>query len=178
MPKKPGAKKRIIIIAGPNGAGKTTLAEDFLRHEQGSPEFINADVIARGVSPLAPQNVSIQAGKIMLQEIRRRISRGESFAFETTLAGLNYSKYIPQWQKKGYRVKLIFLTLPSAEVALARVRFRVFQGGHGVPDEAVRRRFAAGLRNFEIIYRRLVNAWAIYDNSGESPLLKAMSTKS
>jgi predicted ABC-type ATPase len=175
--RKRSGTKQIIIIAGPNGAGKTTLAEEFLRHEAGSPEFINADLIARGVSPLAPEKASIQAGKIMLQEILRRVNHGESFAFETTLAGLNYSRYIPQWQKKGYLVKLVFLTLPSAEVALARVRLRVLQGGHGIPDDVVRRRFVAGQKNFENIYRRLVDSWAMYDNSNELPRLMAMSPK-
>jgi predicted ABC-type ATPase len=176
MRKRSGAKQ-IIIIAGPNGAGKTTLADEFLRHEAGSPEFINADLIARGVSPLAPEKASIQAGKIMLQEILRRVNNGESFAFETTLAGLNYSRYIPQWRKKGYRVKLVFMTLPSAEIALARVRLRVLQGGHGVPDEVVRRRFAAGLKNFENVYCKLFDSWAIYDNSSELPRLTAMNPK-
>jgi predicted ABC-type ATPase len=175
--RKKSAAKTIVIIAGPNGAGKTTLAEEFLQNEPGFPDFINADLIARGVSPLAPEKAAIQAGKIMVGEIRQRINSGKSFAFETTLAGLNYSRYIPQWQKEGYCVKLAFLKLSSANVAIERVKLRVLQGGHGVPDDVIARRFTAGIRNFEKVYRGLVDSWAIYDNSGDSPRFIAAGVK-
>lgn len=158
-----------MIIAGPNGAGKTTFAQEFLPHEADCPDFINADLIARGLSPFAPEKAAIQAGKIMLDEIARRVSRWESFAFETTLAGLNYTRYIPLWRKTGYRVKLIFLSLPSADAAVARVRARVAQGGHHVAEQVIRRRFKAGFKNFRTTYSKLVDSWILYDNSGESP---------
>jgi predicted ABC-type ATPase len=109
----------------------------------------------------------------MLQEIRRRVRAGESFAFETTLSGRRYAHLISRWREAGYHVKLIFLSLPGAGLALARVSARVAQGGHDVPEQVVRRRFDAGLRNFEDVYRRLVSSWALYDNSGPVPRLIA-----
>jgi len=162
-------KPKIVIIAGPNGAGKTTFAQEFLLNEAGCSDFLNADLIARGLSPFAPERAAIQAGKLMLQEIFSRIDRRKSFAFETTLSGRNYARHIPRWRKAGYHVKLIFLSLPSADAALARVRTRVAQGGHDVPEQVVRRRFNAGLRNFERTYKSLVDNWALYDNSADKP---------
>lgn len=163
------SQKRIVIIAGPNGAGKTTFAREFLPREADCPEFIDADLIARALSPFAPEKAALRAGKFMLQEMVRRVARGESFAFETTLSGMNYARHIPNWRKAGYRVKLIFLSLPSADLALERVAARVAQGGHNVPKETVCRRFEAGLRNFHATYRFLVNSWALYDNAGATP---------
>jgi predicted ABC-type ATPase len=163
--------KRIVIIAGPNGAGKTTFAQNFLPGEADCTDFINADLIARGLSPFAPEKAAIQAGKIMLGQITRKIARGMSFAFETTLSGQNYARHIPRWRKAGYHVKLIFLSLPSAEFAIARVRGRVAQGGHYVADDVVRRRFDAGSRNFKEVYRNLVSSWALYENSTRTPVL-------
>jgi predicted ABC-type ATPase len=162
-------RKRIVIIAGPNGAGKTTFAREFLPREAECPDFINVDLISAGLSPFDPQRAALRAGRLMLQEIRRRTRAGESFAFETTLSGRRYAYLIPRWREAGYHVKLIFLTLPSAELALARVSARVAQGGHDVPEQVVRRRLDAGLRNFEDVYRGLVNSWALYDNSGAVP---------
>ena len=163
--------KKIVIIAGPNGSGKTTFAEQFLPREAECPDFINADLIARGLSPFAPERVALQAGKIMLGQMARKVHRGESFAFETTLSGRNYVRHIRQWKHAGYYVKLIFLSLPSADLAVARVKARVAQGGHNVPEAVVRRRFDAGLRHFESVYRELVDSWALYDNSGRAPRL-------
>jgi len=162
-------RKKILIIAGPNGAGKTTFAQEFLPREAGCPEFINVDLMAQGLSPFAPEQASLRAGRLMLGEIFRRVRRGESFAFETTLAGLNYARHIPRWRKAGYEVNLVFLTLPSADLAVARVKSRAAQGGHNVPEDVVRRRFDAGRRNFETIYRQLVSSWIIYDNAGPQP---------
>lgn len=138
MPRKKKPRK-IVIIAGPNGAGKTTFAQEFLPREAGCPDFINADLIAKGLSPFAPEKAAIQAGKLMLREIDRRVAARESFAFETTLSGLNYARHIPRWRKAGYHVKLIFLGLPTAEIAIARVRARVIQGGHDIPEAVIRR---------------------------------------
>jgi len=163
--------KKIIVIAGPNGAGKTTFARSFLPLEAQCPRFINADLIAAGLAPFAPETAAIKAGRLMLEEIAACARRGESFAFETTLAGLAYLAHIRVWRAAGYRISLFFLALPNPEVAIARVALRVSQGGHRIPEEVIRRRFAAGLRNFEAIYKPAVNAWAKYDNEGTSPVL-------
>lgn len=107
----------------------------------------------------------------MLSMIRDYVRRGESFAFETTLSGRGYARLIPRWREQGYRVKLFFLRLSRPEIAIARVRQRVSEGGHDVPELVIRRRFGAGLRNFERIYKGLVDEWAMYDNSGDQPVL-------
>jgi predicted ABC-type ATPase len=163
--------KRIFIIAGPNGAGKTTFALEYLPREADCPDFINVDLIAAGLSPLNPERGAIRAGRIMLAEIHRRVEHGESFAFETTLSGLVYARLIPRWRQAGYNVRLFFLSLPTAELAVARVATRVEQGGHTVAEPTIRRRFAAGLRNFKEIYADLVDRWEWYDNSGSTPRL-------
>lgn len=165
------AQKKIIIIAGPNGAGKTTFAREFLPNEAGCPIFINADLIAAGFSPFQPEQAAIKAGRIMLLEIAEHAKRGDNFAFETTLAGRTYEPMIRQWRQDGYLVKLVFLALPSAEDAIARVAERVAQGGHDVPAEVIRRRFIAGVQNFEGLYRQQVNLWQKYDNSSDEPKL-------
>ena len=167
MPKK----QRIIIIAGPNGAGKTTFAREYLQREAHCPDFINVDLIAAGLSPFNPDRAAIQAGRIMLSEIQRRVRKGESFAFETTLSGHSYARMIPEWRHAGYRVRLMFLGLPTPEMAISRVATRVEQGGHSVSIPVIRRRFEAGLRNFQDIYMHLVDYWEWYDNSGNTPLL-------
>lgn len=159
-------RPRILIIAGPNGAGKTTLAREFLPQEAGVPYFINADLIAQGLSPFAPDQAAIAAGRIMVRMIRERVQRRESFAFETTLSGRNYAQHIPRWRKAGFEIKLIYLSLRSVQIALSRVQDRVARGGHNVEPKVVRRRFKAGLRNFHSIYSKLVDSWIIYDNSG------------
>lgn len=164
-------ERKIIIIAGPNGAGKTTFARQFLPQEADCPTFINADLIAAGLSPFRPQAAALRAGRLLLAEITAHVAQHESFAFETTLAGRGYARSIPHWQAAGYHVKITFLALPNAALAVARVAARVAQGGHDVPEDAIRRRFKAGLDNFQRIYRPLVDAWVIYDNSGTEPKL-------
>ena len=163
-------EKKILIIAGPNGAGKTTFAREFLPAEAECPHFVNADLIAAGLSPFAPELVAVRAGRIMLDQIHEHVRKGESFAFETTMSGRIYLQLIPLWQAQGYIVKLFFLQLPSSEMAVARVRQRVAAGGHNVPEGVIRRRFDAGLRNFEQLYKPLVDEWVLYDNSGEEPI--------
>ncbi|MBU4262044.1 MAG: zeta toxin family protein [Proteobacteria bacterium] len=164
-------QKKIIIIAGPNGAGKTTFAEEFLPKEANCPIFVNADLIAAGLAPFDPERAAFKAGRLMLEEIFQHSRRGESFAFETTLSGRGYARLIPGWRQDGYIVKLFFLRLASPELALARVRQRVLEGGHNVPEPTIRRRFAAGLRNFDTMYKLIVSEWALYDNSGSAPQL-------
>lgn len=156
--------KRIVIIAGPNGAGKTTFAREFLPNEADCPSFVNADLIAAGLSPFAPELAAFKAGRLMLEEIASHVKRGENFSFETTLSGLTYAQMIPVWRSSGYAVELAFLSLPDVEMAIERVAIRVKQGGHNVPEDVIRRRFAHGLQNFER-YKLLVDSWQLYDNS-------------
>ena len=158
--------KKIIILAGPNGAGKTTFARAFLPQEAGVPRFINADLIAAGLAPFTPERAAIQAGRLMLDEIQRSTDRGESFAFETTLAGLNWLRRVPPWRAQGYQVSIYFLRLPDAETAIARVAERVRQGGHHIPEDTIRRRFDAGWRNFQEHYCHVVDDWTVYDTTG------------
>ena len=164
-------KSRILIIAGPNGVGKTTFAEEFLPNEADCPIFVNADLIAAGLAPFDPERAAIKAGRLMLEEIYDHVRRHESFAFETTLSGRVYARHIPVWRKDGFTVKLFFLCLTSPELACARVAQRVKAGGHNVPEVTIHRRYAAGLRNFEEIYKPIVDEWALYDNSSRMPIL-------
>jgi predicted ABC-type ATPase len=168
---------KVVIIAGPNGAGKTTFAREFLPNEAHCPDFINADLIAAGLSPFNPEAAALRAGRLMLEEIDARAAQRRSFAFETTLSGRVYAHDIRAWQHLGYHVKLIFLSLPSADVAVARVAARVAQGGHNVPEEVIRRRFSSGLINLERIYKPLVDAWIVYDNSSRPPKILSWGEK-
>lgn len=145
---------RILIIAGPNGAGKTTFAREFLPNEADCPVFVNADLIASGLSPFAPESAAVQAARLMLQELARHTAARQSFAFETTLAGRGYLRLIEQWEAAGYRVKLLFLQLASAEEAIARIAQRVRQGG-----------------------RAQVDTWMLYENAGTQPVLLDWSNK-
>ncbi len=164
-------EKKIIVIAGPNGAGKTTFAGEFLPNEAACPVFINADLIAAGFAPFEPKRAAFKAGRLMLLEIHAYVQKGENFAFETTLSARLYARMIPEWQKRGYSVKLFFLQLKSPKLAIARVRQRVMAGGHGIAESIIRRRFKAGLHNLEILYKPIVDEWAVYDNSGPMPEL-------
>lgn len=160
-------EKKIVIIAGPNGAGKTTFAREFLPNEAHCPVFINADLIAAGLSPFAPELAAVKAARLMLHAIDEHVSKGDSFALETTLSGLGYARVIPNWRALGYHVKLVFLELPDADAAVARVAERVRQGGHDIPEAIIRRRFEAGLRNFRNVYQPLVDVWLHFDNAGD-----------
>ena len=164
-------EKKIIIIAGPNGAGKTTFAQEFLPKEAGCLVFVNADLIAAGLSPFAPERASFRAGRLMLEEIDNHARLGVSFAFETTLSGRAYARHIFDWKARGYIIKLFFLKLVSPELAIARVRQRVEQGGHDIAEITIRRRFASGWRNFDNLYKTVVHEWELYDNSGDQPVL-------
>ncbi len=163
--------KKVIIIAGPNGAGKTTFAREYLPNEADCPVFVNADLIAAGLSPFRPATAAIRAGRLMLEEINTHARAGGSFAFETTLAGRGYARMIHQWRADDYRVRLIFLSLATPEEAIKRVASRVLQGGHHIPEQVIRRRFDSGLRNFKTVYRPHVDDWLWYNNSGTTPIL-------
>lgn len=156
---------KIIIIAGPNGAGKTTFAREYLPREAACEAFVNADLIAAGLSPFAPERVAVRAGKLMLEEIAQLVSRRANFSLETTLSGLAYARHIPRWRAAGYEVELHFLALPTPEQAVDRVAARVRQGGHDIPEDVIRRRHASGRRSFEETYKALVDNWVLYDNA-------------
>ncbi|MFZ4437815.1 MAG: zeta toxin family protein [Syntrophales bacterium] len=128
-------------------------------------------MIAAGLAPFDPDRAAIKAGRLMLEEIFEHVRHRDSFAFETTLSGRMYARHISVWREQGFRVKLLFLRLASPELAIARVRQRVQEGGHNVPEETIRRRFTSGLRNFEEIYRPIVDEWALYDNSSSTSIL-------
>lgn len=163
--------KKILIIAGPNGAGKTTFAEEFLPHEANCPEFVNADLIAAGLSPFQPDKIAFTAGRLMLERISELVAGGKSFALETTLSTRSYLRLIPRWQSDGYLVKLCFLKLPDPEFALQRVAQRVALGGHAIPEPTIRRRFIRGWENLKNGYLERVDEWAIYDASQTPPVL-------
>ncbi|MCY4652399.1 MAG: zeta toxin family protein [Dehalococcoidia bacterium] len=163
--------KKIRIIAGPNGAGKTTFATEFLPNEAGSLTFVNADMIASGLNPFQPERAAVQAGRLMLRLIESYVKTAETFAIETTMSGRLYARMIPKWQAQGYSVQLYFFSLPSPEMAVARVQNRVREGGHNIPEDVVHRRFHAGWGNFQQIYRELVDEWAHYDASGNFPVI-------
>jgi len=165
------SQKKIVIIAGPNGAGKTTFARELLPFEASCPVFINADLIAAGLSPFQPEVAAFRAGRVMLKEIATNAAVGRNFASETTLSGLTYVRMISEWRSAGYRVKLLFLSLASEEEAIARVAMRVRQGGHNIPPEVIRRRFVSGMKNFRDVYRSRVDYWQWFDNSGPAPQL-------
>ena len=162
---------KAITLVGMSGIGKTTFANEFLPNEANCLNFINADLIAAGISPYSPEAAAFKAGRIMLQEIISNVEKGESFAFETTLSGLHYATRIPEWRDLGYKVILLFLSLVSEETAIARVQQRVAAGGHDIPEQTIRRRYKSGMKNFNNIYRSIVNEWSLYDNSGPAPVL-------
>jgi predicted ABC-type ATPase len=162
---------KIIILAGPNGAGKTTFARSFLPQEANCLRFINADLIAAGLSPLAPEAEALKAGRLMLQEIDNYVKQKKRFAFETTLSGLGYLARIREWRSMGHKISLYFLALPSPETAIMRVAARVKQGGHNIPETVIRRHFIAGLRNFQVCYKSEVDHWVKYNSLGEQSVL-------
>lgn len=170
---QPTTKPRIFIIAGPNGAGKTTFAREFLPHYAECDEFVNADLIAEGISPFAATAAAFRAGRLMLEQIHLLAQRRLDFAFETTLSGKSYLPLLRNFKTQGYALHLFYLWLPSVELALARIADRVRLGGHNVPEAIVRRRFNKGLRNLFQFYRSLLDSWLILDNSTERPRIIA-----
>jgi predicted ABC-type ATPase len=162
---------RVLIIAGPNGAGKTTFADEYLKAELSNSAFINADRFAAMLDPSVPANAAIQAARKAIEEMEMCLRNRRNFALETTLSGRSYLHAITRWQSAGYIVRLVYLRLNSAEDAVLRVRQRVAQGGHDIPEDVIRRRFTAGYRNFLKMYRPIVDQWELYNNSGPVPEL-------
>ena len=160
---KPSTKRPVcIVIAGPNGAGKTTFAREFLPKDTRVVHFVNADLIASGLSPLRPELAALAAGRLFLKELDRLAKARLDFAFESMLSGLVYLSRLKRWKAVGYR-------LPSARLAFRRIAARVRQGGHNVPRADVLGRFDRSWTNFQESYRLLADAWSVYDNSGRNP---------
>lgn len=157
--------KNLYIIAGCNGAGKTTASYTVLPEMLGCREFVNADEIARGLSPFNPEGAAIQAGRLMIERVLQLMKEGHDFAFETTLATRSYIKLIKKAQSVGYFVTLLFFSLPTPEQAVQRVARRVSQGGHNIPQDVIYRRYDAGLRNLFQLYIPVVDFWSLYDNN-------------
>lgn len=160
----------IYIVAGPNGVGKTTFAREFLPNYADCRNFVNADLIAQGVAPFAPETAAVRAGRIMLEEIEDFARKGIDFGFETTLSGRSYLKLIKDLKSQGYKITIYFLWAPTVEVTGLRVKERVLKGGHDIPEADQKRRFARTLRNFLIDYRQLADVWILFDNSGLEPV--------
>ncbi len=160
--------KDLYIISGCNGAGKTTASYTVLPEILNCKEFVNADEIARGLSPFNPESVAIDAGRLMLLRIEELLSRNETFSIETTLATKSYINLVRRAKNKGYRIKLLFFWLKTPELAICRVAERVSNGGHNIPEDVIRRRFAAGINNLFKLFMTEVDSWVIFDNS-ENP---------
>ena len=161
--------KHIYVIAGPNGSGKTTFAREFLPNYVKCETFINADLIARGLSPFSPTASALRAGRILLEQIDRCAARGIDFAFETTLSGVTYLPRFRELKKRGYTIHMFFLWIPDVKLSLERVARRVKMGGHDIPEKDVRRRFYRGLQNFFNHYEPVLNSWFLFDGSEETP---------
>ena len=157
--------KNLYIISGCNGAGKTTASYTVLPEVLHCKEFVNADEIARGLSPFNPESVAIEAGRLMLQRIEDLLVKDESFSIETTLATKSYINLVRRAQVKGYTVRLLFFWLNSPELALQRIAERVAKGGHNIPEPIVRRRYVTGISNLFRLFMSVVDSWEIYDNS-------------
>lgn len=173
-----GKAPTVYVVAGPNGAGKTTFSRIFLPDFARCREFLNADLIAAGLSPFAPEGQAIRAGRLLLTRVSELSEARQDFGFETTLAGRGYIKLLRDLKRVGYRVVLFFLWLPDADIAVTRVANRVQQGGHDIPEAVIRRRFESGVRNLFQDYRPLLDDWSLYDASRFPPLLVVRENES
>jgi predicted ABC-type ATPase len=163
----------VIVLGGPNGAGKTTSSKEVLPHELHLRQFVNADVIASGLSGFAPETVALQAGRIMLQRLEELAAAREDFAFETTLASRSFAPFLRRLKADGYFVHLLFVWLRAPELAVERVADRVSRGGHHIPTDVIHRRYERGIVNFWSLYRPIADAWIWCDNSGEQRVVVA-----
>lgn len=168
-------RPHVYIIAGPNGAGKTTFARSYLPHYAKCKHFVNADLIAQGLSPFAPELASIKAGRMVLEQIRALANQRQDFGFESTLSGKTYLSLLALLKRQGYVIHLFYLWIPSVSLAIHRIKERVAQGGHFVPTKDVRRRYTKSKENFLNHYRTLADMWYIFDNSTTPPTLVALS---
>ena len=166
-----------LIIAGPNGAGKTTFANEYLPKEAHCLNFVNADLIASGLSPFRPESADIKSGRLMLEQIEAYAQKRVPVSFETTLSSRNYIKHIRKWREFGYFVLIYFLGLPSFDIAINRVELRVSQGGHNIPHATIIRRFKRGIHNFEDHYKKETDMWILFDNSKNIPTIIDIGTK-
>jgi len=160
------SKPTVFVIAGPNGAGKTTFAQTYLSRYAQCQEFVNADLIAAGLSPFNPESQSVAAGRLMLHRIDNLTVLRKTFGFETTLAGRTYARRLRSMRDElGYSIALFFVWLPTVEMAIQRVATRVREGGHNIPSPTIERRYRQGINNFAQIYAPLIDQWIIYDGS-------------
>lgn len=173
MPSKRSPAPTVYVIAGPNGAGKTTFASEYLPRFVVCREFLNADLIAAGLSPFAPETQNLRAGRLLLGRIGELAERRADFGFETTLSGRTYVRLLGKLKEAGYRLVLFFLWLPSADMAVSRVEMRARAGGHRIPPAEIRRRYGSGLANLFRLYRPLFDRWLIFDGSQMRPKLIA-----
>lgn len=160
---------RIVVIAGPNGAGKTSAAPELLRDAGGVDVFVNADAIAAGLAGFAPQLAAIEAGRVMLRRLRSLIDAGSDFAFETTLSGKSLSSLLADAVDRGYEIELMYIWLASVDLSAERVRQRVAEGGHSIPESDLKRRFLRSLVNFDRIYRPMARSWRVYNGNSIGP---------
>ena len=163
----------VYVIAGPNGSGKTTFAKEFLPDYVKCPNFVNADLIAQGLSPFSPRSAAIKAGKLVLNQIDEFSAAGVNFAFESTLAGKSYFNLFKELKDKGYKLHLLILWIPNTELAVVRIKDRVAEGGHDVPIQDVKRRFKRSIGNFFKLYQPLFDSWMLFNNAGSIPTLIA-----
>lgn len=168
-----GKTRNVYVVAGPNGSGKTTFAGEFLPNYAKCPNFVNADLIAQGLSPFSPRTAAIKAGKLVLKSIAEFASAGRDFGFETTLAGRTHLALFRKLRSGGYRIHLYFLWVPAPALSLLRIKNRVLDGGHNVPAADVLRRFHRSISNFFGTYAEAASTWMLFDNSGARPVLAA-----
>jgi predicted ABC-type ATPase len=164
----------LVVMAGPNGAGKSTAAPLLIGKRLGIAVFVNADVIASGLSAQSPESVAVEAGRVMLRRLRQIAEEGKDFSFETTMASRTFAPWIARLRREqGYRFHLIYLWVPDPAQSVARVAARVRAGGHFIPEAVIRRRYERGLANFFSLYSPIADAWEMFDNSGEPRLIAA-----
>jgi predicted ABC-type ATPase len=166
---------KIYLIAGCNGAGKTTFAREFLLKEVACVNFLNADYLAFGLSPLSPEIAAMKAGRLLLTEFKSLVARKETFALESTLSGKTYLRLLRDAKRSSFRIYLHYLWLPTSAIAIARVRERVTKGGHNVPVVDIKRRFGRSLRHLVSDYAPLADRWAVWNNESSPPVLLAES---
>lgn len=170
-------ERHLYIIGGCNGAGKTTASYTVLPEILECREFVNADEIARGLSPFNPESVAIEAGRLMLRRISQLLLEGENFSIETTLSTRSYAKLIDRAHQQGYKIHLLYFWLSSPELAILRVAQRVSEGGHNIPEEVIRRRYKLGIKNLSKIFIPIVDDWYLYDNSNMNFICVAQGMK-